>query len=85
MRRQALLPLIVVAALAGCEIEETSGGGGAAGNCHPSYEDACLDPSVSDYDCEGGSGNGPAYTGGVRVIGYDEYGLDRDGDGYGCD
>jgi len=56
-----------------------------ANNCHPSYEGACLDPNSSDYDCEGGSGNGPDYTGTVRVVGYDEYGLDADGDGYGCE
>lgn len=54
-------------------------------NCHPSYEGACLDPSMSDYDCAGGSGDGPAYTGPVRVVGPDEYGLDRDGDGYACE
>jgi hypothetical protein len=46
---------------------------------------ACLDPSSSDYDCEGGEGNGPDYTGLVRVVGYDEYELDRDNDGYGCE
>jgi hypothetical protein len=57
----------------------------APSNCHPSYKGACLDPSVSDYDCEGGSGNGPAYTGTVRVVGYDEYDLDGDGDGIGCE
>jgi hypothetical protein len=55
-----------------------------AENCHPSY-DPCLDPSVSDYDCDGGSGDGPGYTGTVTVTGNDEYGLDSDGDGVGCD
>jgi hypothetical protein len=54
-----------------------------AQNCHPSY-DPCLAPA-SDYDCAGGSGNGPAYTGRVNVIGPDEYDLDRDGDGVGCE
>jgi resuscitation-promoting factor RpfB len=54
-------------------------------NCHPSYTGACLDPSASDYDCAGGSGDGPKYTGFVRVVGYDEYGLDADGDGLGCE
>lgn len=54
-------------------------------NCHPSYKGACLDPNASDYDCAGGSGNGPEYTGTVQVVGYDEYGLDADGDGYGCE
>lgn len=44
----------------------------------------CLSPA-SDYDCEGGSGDGPAYTGTVEVIGTDIYGLDEDGDGIGCD
>ncbi|MFI1240726.1 hypothetical protein [Nocardia salmonicida] len=51
--------------------------------CHGSYT-PCL-PVVSDVDCEGGSGNGPVYTGRVTVIGPDEYGLDRDGDGIGCE
>jgi membrane protein involved in colicin uptake len=55
-----------------------------AQRCNPNYS-GCLDPNASDYDCEGGSGNGPYYTGTVEVIGYDEYGLDADGDGYGCD
>lgn len=52
-------------------------------DCHPSY-DPCV-PYASDVDCAGGSGDGPAYTGPVRVIGPDEYDLDRDGDGYGCE
>ncbi|HKH52937.1 MAG TPA: peptidoglycan-binding domain-containing protein, partial [Mycobacterium sp.] len=51
--------------------------------CTPGY-DPCL-PPASDYDCAGGSGNGPAYTGRVRVTGSDPYDLDRDGDGVGCD
>jgi hypothetical protein len=53
--------------------------------CDPNYEGACLDPSSSDYDCEGGSGDGPDYTGTVRVVGDDPFGLDRDRDGIGCD
>lgn len=51
-------------------------------DCHSSYE-PCL-PIVSDVDCEG-VGDGPVYTGPVRVIGPDEYGLDRDGNGLGCE
>jgi len=54
-------------------------------NCHPSYEGACLLIGAGDYDCAGGSGNGPNYTGTVRVVGYDEFKLDRDGDGWGCE
>jgi hypothetical protein len=53
--------------------------------CHPSYKGACLDASASDYDCLGGSGNGPKYTGAVRVVGPDVFRLDADGDGWGCD
>lgn len=53
-------------------------------NCHPSYS-GCLNPNASDYDCAGGSGNGPYYTGTVQVYGYDEFDLDRDGDGWGCE
>jgi hypothetical protein len=45
----------------------------------------CLDPNAVDYDCEGGSGNGPLYTGTVEVLGVDHYGLDGDGDGIGCE
>lgn len=56
-----------------------------AQSCHPSYQGACLNPSASDYDCAGGSGNGPYYTGPVTVVGPDVFGLDRDGDGYGCE
>jgi hypothetical protein len=59
----------------------SSGGG----SCHPSYQGACLDPSASDYDCAGGSGDGPKYTGYVQVVGYDEFDLDSDGDGVGCE
>jgi hypothetical protein len=53
--------------------------------CHPSYTGACLDPNASDYDCAGGSGNGPKYTGTVIVVGPDVFGLDADGDGIGCE
>ena len=53
--------------------------------CHPSYVGVCL-PFVSDVDCAGGQGNGPVYVEGpIRVIGPDTYGLDRDGNGIGCE
>jgi hypothetical protein len=61
------------------------GGGGAGGGCDPNYAGACLDPNSYDYDCEGGSGDGPDYTGEVRVVGSDHFELDRDGDGIACD
>ena len=57
----------------------------AAPACHPSYVGACLDPDASDYDCVGGSGNGPKYTGRVTVVGPDVFDLDRDSDGLGCE
>jgi hypothetical protein len=57
----------------------------APNNCHPSYRGACLKRGIGDYDCAGGSGNGPNYVGFVRVVGYDEFGLDRDDDGLGCE
>lgn len=64
------------------EEEELEGG---SGGCDPNYAGACLDPSSPDYDCAGGSGDGPDYTGPVQVVGSDHYGLDADGDGYACE
>jgi hypothetical protein len=52
-------------------------------NCTPGYS-PCLTPAP-DYDCAGGSGDGPAYTGFVRVTGSDPYDLDADGDGLACE
>jgi hypothetical protein len=55
-------------------------------SCDPSYEGACLDPNASDYDCAGGSGDGPEYVNGpVSVVGDDHFDLDSDGDGSGCE
>ena len=56
----------------------------AGSNCTPGY-DPCL-PPASNYDCAGGSGNGPKYVEGpVRVTGSDPYRLDADHDGIGCE
>jgi resuscitation-promoting factor RpfB len=53
-------------------------------NCTPGYS-PCLAPA-SDYDCAGGSGNGPAYANGpIYISGSDPYDLDSDGDGVGCE
>lgn len=54
-----------------------------ARTCTPGYK-PCL-PPASDYDCLGGSGDGPKYTGRVVITGRDIYRLDTDGDGIGCD
>ncbi len=60
-------------------------GGSPGGGCDPNYAGACLRIGASDYDCAGGSGDGPYYVGIVRVVGIDVHDLDRDGDGVGCD
>ena len=62
-----------------------SGGGGGGRDCDPNYEGACLDPDAYDYDCVGGSGDGPKYTGEVYVVGDDHFDLDRDGDAVACE
>jgi hypothetical protein len=69
-----------------CEKPSGGGGGGGGGGagCTPGYS-PCL-PPASDYDCAGGSGNGPKYVDGpVTVTGSDPYGLDADNDGVGCE
>jgi hypothetical protein len=54
--------------------------------CDPSYPDVCLHDGIGDYDCARGSGDGPNYvTGPIRVKPPDPFGLDRDGDGVGCE
>lgn len=54
--------------------------------CDPSYPDVCIPPGAADYDCAGGSGNGPNYISGpLRVLPPDPHDLDRDGDGIGCE
>jgi resuscitation-promoting factor RpfB len=58
----------------------------AESNCDPSYTGSCLDPSAYDYDCAGGSGDGPKYVDGpIQVVGDDHFDLDRDGDGVACE
>ena len=54
--------------------------------CHSSYKGACLKVGIGDYDCGGGSGNGPNYVWKtVRVVGPDVFRLDADYDGWGCE
>jgi hypothetical protein len=53
---------------------------GSADGCHPSYV-PCL-PSVDDLDCADVIALGAAP---VEVIGADDYGLDSDHDGVGCE
>ena len=59
----------------------------AGSDCHASYAGECLPVNASDVDCAGGDGNGPIYaqTKNIQIVGPDEYGLDADSDGLGCD
>jgi hypothetical protein len=75
---------IAAAAAAAAAAEPAPAPEPATASCHPSY-DPCLKPDSSDYDCTGGSGDGPDYTGFVTVSGPDDYGLDSDSDGTGCE
>jgi hypothetical protein len=59
-------------------------GSSGSGDCAPGYS-GCLDADAYDYDCAGGTGDGPRYTGTVSVSGSDPFGLDDDGDGTGCE
>jgi hypothetical protein len=69
-----------VAQITSIGTKKDAGGDG----CDPNYT-GCV-PIASDVDCEGGSGNGPAYVAGpVEVIGSDIYRLDADHDGIGCE
>lgn len=55
-------------------------------NCHSSYPDLCVKTGVGDYDCEGGTGNGPNYVRGpFRVSQPDPFRLDADKNGIGCE
>jgi hypothetical protein len=56
----------------------------SGGDCDPNYS-GCV-PIAGDVDCEGGSGDGPAYARGpVDVTGTDIYDLDSDNDGTACE
>jgi PASTA domain len=56
-------------------------------NCDPAYPDVCLHQGIGDYECAGGSGNGPNYVEGpLRVFPPDPFDLDgNDNDGIGCE
>lgn len=84
-----LLGLVIIVALLYAGVVGYRDGSGspakAGSGCDPNYAGACLDPNAPDYDCTGGSGNGPDYTGEVTVLGNDHFGLDADGDHRGCE
>ncbi len=61
---------------------ETAAPSESSGPCSAS---SCL-PPASDYDCAGGSGNGPEYVSGpITIDDHDPYDLDSDGDGVACE
>jgi hypothetical protein len=71
--RNALLgALATVVVLTGCANEDD------ASSCDPDYSGACVPPYPPDLDC---ADIGQP----VRVEGSDPHGLDRDGDGAGCE
>ena len=64
--------------------EAAAAEGDEPSNCTAGYS-PCLAPA-SDYDCAGGTGDGPEYAQGpIQVSGSDPYGLDSDGDGVACE
>jgi hypothetical protein len=78
----------VVVGFAGDDVKKASSSSGSGSYervCDSNYAGQCLDPNAVDYDCAGGSGDGPKYVGPVEVVGSDPYGLDRDGDGFACE
>jgi hypothetical protein len=95
--RKLSLPILLAAALTAGTTAATAATPAATGghpaatvakkrNCDRNYSGRCLRPNVSDYDCAGGSGNGPYYVRGpFRVVGSDHYGLDSDDDGTACE
>lgn len=79
IRPHATVRVVVSNVVAGVS-GSTSGGG----SCTPGYR-PCLAPAY-DYDCAGGSGDGPKYAyGPIYVTGSDPYDLDYDGDGVACE
>jgi resuscitation-promoting factor RpfB len=81
----AFIGFAVAAITSPLQTDDRSLGVMTLGPCDPNYAGACV-PIAVDVDCSGGRGDGPAYVEGpVRVIGVDVYGLDRDGDGWGCE
>jgi hypothetical protein len=69
-------------------VDTYDAGGGGGSDCTAGYSPCLVYHGGADYDCAGGSGDGPYYTEpGVTytVTGSDPYGLDGDNDGLGCE
>ncbi len=64
---------------------EKERGGDGGSDCVEGYS-RCLKPNIGDYDCDGGSGDGPNWVySPIGVTGSDPFDLDRDGNGTGCE
>jgi hypothetical protein len=86
MTRRIGVLALSVAALTASVVVAPAAEGKKKQKCDPAYKGRCLKPNVSDYDCAGGSGNGPYYVSGpFRVVGKDHYRLDADHDGIACE
>lgn len=89
----AVIPAMPAAVAAAPDARTATAGASAAPgataarrNCDPNYRGRCLKRYAGDYDCAGGSGNGPNYVSGpFRVVGSDPHRLDSDGDGIACE
>lgn len=80
------LPALALSLAALAAVAVTPAADAKKQKCDPNYKGRCLKPNVSDYDCAGGSGNGPYYVSGpFRVVGTDHYRLDADHDGIACE
>lgn len=82
-RTARLLPsigvLVTAAALAaGCGSAASAGPTSSPNGCDPNYQGACVPDDGYDYDCADIGAQ-------VIVVGSDPDGLDRDGDGFGCE
>ena len=80
-----LITVAAAAAVLALPVAANAGAQPTGQKCHPSYKLKCLKPNAYDYDCIGGRGNGPLYTGLVKVVGRDVFRLDADDDGWGCE
>jgi hypothetical protein len=72
--------LAAALALAGCSTsggDSGNGSGNQSASCSPDY-DPCVPDASYDLDCADIGQE-------VEVVGDDVYGLDADGDGYGCE
>jgi hypothetical protein len=67
MRKSRFALFLLVAALATGIVLQSAVSAAAKRRCHPSYKLKGLDPNAYDYDCVGGIGNGPKYTGSSRL------------------